>query len=469
LNEITDKTPKRHGEVFFQPAFSQWKEEALRNRERLVKQIVWGQSALKVREVFKLPTDQPLVMSGHQPVFFHPGLWAKCLAASTLAESISGTAIHKITDTALAPEHLHYVPEIEDNGKSRRKQIDFFATKDMKNQEKTIPYSNLPAPEFAALEKIFSDAQVYCSPVVRNCIRSWEPKLTKGLKKDATWYDFHLSTLRTLDEVCGTHRLFMQGSKVWASEPFTHFAASWLSNLAELTECYNGSLTAYRTKYDIKHELTPMPNLKFENWWFEIPFWGVTKYQQRHSLWAKKEGKHLLIRIKGGETYTLDYDNLHGQLGTIAISLWPKAIPQTLFCRLYLCDFFIHGTGGAAYEEVGDMILNKVFNVKPPAFGVVSATYLVEPKESKGIDMIVDHVEKIQWWQRALEQNPEYLFMRFTSWQKELPGFMHPAFIKCYNDESLRKLALEKDRLVKLLQDPAPGFRADQEGQFRPL
>jgi len=66
------------------------------------------------------------------------------------------------------------------------------------------------------------------------------------------------------------------------------------------------------------------------------------------------------------------------------------------------------------------MILTKVFNLKPPAYGVVSATYLVEPKESKGIDMIVAHEERIQWWQRALEQNPEYLFMRFTSWQKEL-------------------------------------------------
>jgi len=456
MASAADKIPKNHGEFYFDPALPLWKEEALRNREWLVKQNLWGLTAQKARMLLKLPTDQPLILSGHQPIFFHPGVWAKCLTASILAESVSGTACHKITDTAMTGEYIHTLPEVEDNGKARRKELDFFLTKDMKQQEKTTPYAHLPAPEFAALEKIFSDAQVFCPEAIKGNLRGFEEKLVKGLKKNPTWTDFHLYTLKLLDEICGTSRQYLTGSKLWTSEPFLQFAANWLSNLAEMNQAYNESLDEYRKKYGITHELSPMPNLKFENWWFEIPFWGVTKYHQRHSLYAKKDGKKLILKIKGGDgTYPLDQEDMQRQLGVLNISLWPKAIPQTLFCRMYLCDFFIHGVGGSSYEEVGDSLFKKIFKANPPAYGVVSATYLVDPEESRSMEVILLKEAKIEWWGRALAQNPEYLFTKAESWQKELPVFMLPKFKDCYNNEKLKKLASEKIQCLEGLKDPA--------------
>ncbi len=451
-----DKIPKNHGEFYFEPRLPQWKEEALRNRERLVKETFWGLSPLKVRAALKLPTNQPLILSGHQPVFFHPGLWAKCLAAGTLAEAVQGTACHKVTDTALAPEFLHYVPEVEENGRARRKQLDFFSTKDVRDQAKTNPYVYLPAPHFNALEKIFSDMQVYCPAPVKKNVKAYEDKLYKGLKANAGWNDFHLFTLKMLDELCGTRRLYFTAGKTWSTEPFYHFTAQWLLNLPELNDCYNQALKEYREKYKITHDLTPVPNLKFEDWWFEIPFWGVTKYHQRHSIWAKNDGKHIILKIKGGDgNYSLALDNLEQELGALPLNLWPKAIPQTLFCRMYLCDFFIHGTGGGSYEEVGDLLFTKYFKLKPLAFGVVSATYQVDPEESRAIEVILDHEERIRWWQRALEKNPEYLFTRADAWRRELPAFMHPSFKACLQNEALRKQAEGKSAWVEGLKDPA--------------
>ena len=456
MTELTSKIPKRHGDYFFEPPLPQWKEEAFRNRERLIKQMFWGQAPLKVREALKLPTGLPLILSGHQPIFFHPGVWAKCLAASILAEAVSGTACHKITDTAMTSEYFHFVPEVEDNGKARRKQIDFFSSKDMKNQEKTIPYAYLAAPEFNALEKIFSEAQIYSPDVLKPVMADYREKLIKSLKKEASWNDYHLSMLKILDEICGTTRLYLYGSKLWSSPPFQQFAAQWLMNLPEMTENYNAALDEYRKKYGITHDLSPLPNLKFENWWFEVPFWGVTKYHQRHSLWAKKDGSHVILRIKGGDgTYSLNSDTLGQEIGTLAIDLWPKAVPQTLFCRMYLCDFFIHGTGGASYEEIGDALFMKVLKVKPPAYGVATSTYLVDPKESRALENILGFEEKIQLWQRALAQNPEYLFTKSDLWQKDLPSHIGAKFKECLDNEALRKLAAEKGKLVESLKDPA--------------
>ncbi len=450
----TDKIPKNNGEFYFDPPLSQWKEEALRNRERLVKETFWGQSALKVRAELKLPTHHPLILSGHQPVFFHPGLWAKCLAASTLAEAVQGTACHKLTDTALPPEHLHYMPEVEEDGHGRKKILEFYTNKDLKQQERTTPYCFLPAPDHAALEKILKDAEVYAPAAVKANIKHYEAKLLKELKKEATWNDFHLGMVKILDELCGTRRLYLEAHKLWGTQPFYHFVAQWLLNLPELNDDYNQALNEYRKKYGITHDLTPMPNLKFESWWFEIPFWGVTR-NQRHSLWAKNDGKHIVLKIKGGDgTYSLAIDNLEVELGTLNLAIWPKAIPQTLFCRMYLCDFFIHGTGGAVYEEVGDNLFTKFFKLKPLTFGVATATYLVDPEGVKGMESVVAHEEKILWWERALAKNPEYLFTKKDVWEKELPSFIQAGFKKCLNNSYLKNLAETKGKWLTALQNP---------------
>ena len=451
----TDKVPKHNGEFYFEPSLPLWKEEALRNRERLVKETFWGQSPLKVRAELKLPTDHPLILSGHQPVFFHPGLWAKCLAASVLAESVQGVACHKLTDTALVPEHLHHMPEVEENGKARKKILEFYTNKDLIQQERTTPYCFLPAPDHAALDKIFADAQVYAPASIKGNVKGYEEKLKKGLTKEATWNDFHLSSMRILDELCGTRRHFLEGSKLWATQPFYHFTAQWLMNLPELNDYYNQALNEYRQKNGITHDLTPMPNLKFESWWFEIPFWGVTRHHQRHSLWAKNDGKHIILKIKGGnETYSLGIEELERELSVMHLSIWPKAVPQTLFCRMYLCDYFIHGTGGAVYEEVGDLLFTKYFKLKPLSFGVTTATYLASPEESRHLESVTSYEEKIQWWDRSLANNPEYLFTKKESWEKELPSFMHPSFKQCLGNAYLRNLSDSKVKWLAVLKDP---------------
>ena len=47
---------------------------------------------------------------------------------------------------------------------------------------------------------------------------------------------------------------------------------------------------------------------------------------------------------------------------------------MTLFARLGLGDFFIHGIGGGKYDEVTDAIIRDYFGIEPPRYGVLSAT-----------------------------------------------------------------------------------------------
>src|SRR5690606_4296105 len=51
-----------------------------------------------------------------------------------------------------------------------------------------------------------------------------------------------------------------------------------------------------------------------------------------------------------------------------------RALTTTLFARLFLCDYFIHGIGGAKYDEVTDQIIEQFYGAAPPGFGIATAT-----------------------------------------------------------------------------------------------
>jgi hypothetical protein len=46
----------------------------------------------------------------------------------------------------------------------------------------------------------------------------------------------------------------------------------------------------------------------------------------------------------------------------------------TLFARLFLGDLFLHGLGGAKYDQVTEAIIERFFGVKPPGSMTLTAT-----------------------------------------------------------------------------------------------
>jgi hypothetical protein len=52
----------------------------------------------------------------------------------------------------------------------------------------------------------------------------------------------------------------------------------------------------------------------------------------------------------------------------------PRALSLTLWARLMLGDVFIHGIGGAKYDEMTDELMRRYFGVEPPPMVCASAT-----------------------------------------------------------------------------------------------
>lgn len=56
----------------------------------------------------------PLVVTGHQPELFHPGVWVKNFAASAIARSCGGIALNLIVDNDIPKDSSIRVPAVRD-------------------------------------------------------------------------------------------------------------------------------------------------------------------------------------------------------------------------------------------------------------------------------------------------------------------------------------------------------------------
>src|SRR5439155_12440659 len=92
------------------------------------------------------------------------------------------------------------------------------------------------------------------------------------------------------------------------------------------------------------------------------------------------------------------------ELGPRSIRLRTRALTTTLFSRFLLGDLFIHGIGGAKYDELGDEIARRYFGIDPPGFLTVSLTLWLElPYDPDAADRLGEVERRL----RNLRFNPD--------------------------------------------------------------
>jgi hypothetical protein len=86
------------------------------------------------------------------------------------------------------------------------------------------------------------------------------------------------------------------------------------------------------------------------------------------------------------------------------IKIRPRALITTMYARLVLSDLFIHGIGGAKYDELTDLIIRRFFDIEPPAYVTATATFRL-PIERPPVS--VDDVRTSARQLRELRYRPE--------------------------------------------------------------
>ncbi|MDB5390083.1 MAG: hypothetical protein JWM11_5729 [Planctomycetaceae bacterium] len=329
------------------------------------------------------------VVGGHQPALFHPGVWAKNFAMAHMASRIGAVSLNLVVDNdAMASSSIRVPTGSLENPQAVDIPFDIPQSKQ--------PWENVKVQD-VNLFRAFPQR-------VREAMRAWNfaPLL------ETFWprvLEFHDSTPRLADAFTaarnqqerkwGAANLELPLSHLCQLPPFLWFACHILAHLPRFREIYNRAVRDYRRANHIHSTSHPVPELTQLGEWLEAPFWVWRKGESRRSrLFVQQRGPVLVLAKEAGEVLVelpLTADS-HAQIAverlqeleTQGISIRTRALTTTLFSRTCLADLFIHGIGGAKYDEITDQLISQFFHLPVPAYWVVTGT-LYLPLETQAV------------------------------------------------------------------------------------
>ncbi|QDU63246.1 hypothetical protein Pan216_41240 [Planctomycetes bacterium Pan216] len=332
------------------------------------------------------PSEGPLVVTSHQPELFHNGVWIKAFGASRLAQRLEGCSLNVLIDTDLLSSTVVPIP----TGTVGATLLSFTPF-DASGPE--VPYEERTVLD----EKTFSRfgetvAKQLGSLVEKPLIQEfWRRVVHHGKRTDRIGERFAAGR-RDLERTMDCANLEVPLSRLCRTNSFGRLAAEMILRAPEVARTHNRLLLEYRRLNHIKSRHHPFPDLAIEKDRVEVPLW----------CWSGKrpQRKHLVVRTTEDAIELLAESEVvatlpkAGDIGELAeaiaklkgIKLRPRAILTTLFLRLGLADFFIHGIGGGKYDELTDAFLEEFWGVEPPHFGILSGTNLLPAASQLGPD-----------------------------------------------------------------------------------
>ncbi len=293
----------------------------------------------------------PILLTGHQPVFYHPGILIKDLLADALASSTNGVGLNLVVDTDETDIVFDYpVPgAVASGGRGVERGRFVVASGDGMLRERALD----PAVRSAFVSQLHSLVprlpELFPAPRAREMAREIE-RVCQATVGATSVMDPAVRFRESFEAERGVSLRTVYGSELVESKAFAYFSRFVIENGDEFRRCYNDALRDYRVEHGIRNAAQPLPDLEPG----ELPFWTV------------RDARRTALRSG---------DNFAGA------PLYPRAITLTLFVRLFVCDLFIHGRGGGRYDQITDRLMAEFFECAGAPFTVASATLTMEPRE----------------------------------------------------------------------------------------
>lgn len=375
MSEAEWKAPTEDGGVLLVPRGKEISTAVQRNIEHWRAGVggPWSELRAVARQELGLK-DAPVIAAGHQVELWHPGVWIKNVVIDRVARQMNGVALHVAVDTDV-PKHLHL----------RWPGGGIEITDDL-SLKASAWTGHLAAPSPGHVRLIWAEARRAAEhwgfePVSTIFLTLLEKQVNAG--GTVSLAQALTAALRGTDEVLGLAYEMRLGSAVWSTRAFLAFVCHLMSDARAFATCYNDTLRGIRAQLGIRGRVRPVPDLTVLPEAVEAPFWlddlrGGSR--ARPSVFDTPEG--FLLEMVGGEEFLF---RRNVEIQRLAIELdeffrvtgarfSPRALTLTMFLRLFVADWFVHGIGGARYDRVTDGIIQSFFGLPPPDFGVATGT-----------------------------------------------------------------------------------------------
>lgn len=320
----------------------------------------------------------PLLLSGHQPQLFHAGVWYKNFVLGGLAEAVEGVGVHLLIDSDLCRSASIRVP----TGTLAEPRVESVP---LDRPAAEMPYEERVVQDRATFRSFADRVTALVRPFVQEPVVDTLWPLVLERSSAETNLGLCLAQGRhRLEESWGNVTLELPQSAVCGLPEFRWFAAHLLAHLPRFWTAHNEALAEYRQAHRLRNRAQPVPDLAESDGWLEAPLWiWSADDPRRRPLFARQRGDELLLTDRRQRTFALelaaDRDAALAveQLTDLAaegVRIRTRALATTLFARLALGDLFLHGIGGAKYDQVTDAIARRFFGFELPALATVSAT-----------------------------------------------------------------------------------------------
>lgn len=382
------KPPAGHGEVLCSPPFDEWAALVERNAAAVAG---WPEGLRALRERARGETmaeavrfsaeigvsgtaahpDGRIVMTGHQPELYHPGVWVKDFLVDRLAGETGASGLDLVVDTdAVAPVALR-VPCLRDGVRECEVVL--------AEGDAGAAYVQRPGPPQAARDDFRARGMELLgslpAPALGRHFASFCDALDESAASAGDLGTLMTAARRRYEASAGTRYLEVLVSAQSRLNAYREFAAMLLADAARFREVMNGALAEYRARTGTRSAAQPFPDLEERDGRIEAPFWLLAQGRRR-TVWVASDGT-LFADDEAVTALGATSGSAHAAIKDHDLVLAPKALTLTLFQRLLVADLFVHGTGGGRYDRVTDAVIAGYFGIEPPAFAVASMTLLL--------------------------------------------------------------------------------------------
>jgi hypothetical protein len=284
-------------------------------------------------------SERSIYITGHQPELFHPGILSKDLILNKLSIKHNAFPLHLVVDTDIF-EFNYYYPN---------HKLDTFSLKNFDyHQNKIFLFEELNIEKrrefLQILKNQLVDLKIFLADDEYKISKKYIAEYINQLDRGEKIYKIN-QYIRKM--YLSENQIFIPSvnlSDFIKLNSFKKFVEIISNRSDEFIADHNFSLNEYRIEHKIKNHAQPIPDLEKD----ELPFWdldienGIRKYAR------------------------FPYSN--------SVNYSPRAITNTMFIRLFVCDFFIHGKGGGRYELISDKIIKKFFKIDGAPYCIASAT-----------------------------------------------------------------------------------------------
>jgi len=313
--------------------------------------------------------ENAVLMAGHQPVVYHPGLLCKVEALAQSVSSAGATGINVVIDTDDGDGGALAWPRVA-NGAIEIKKASIATASESGGLYcgQRIANASVVGEIFSAMaQDLEQSGLVISAEQSRRAGVIYRQLAGESIVVAHAVVRWLLTGMRVLEAPLSA---IVQGEHVRA---IMQELARDGENMASV---YNTTLDEYRREHRIHNQANPFPNMRREDNKVEVPLWRVKNYKR----------SPVYIEASAVNRFACDPGEF----------LAPRGSITTMLLRAFCSDLFIHGMGGARYDRFVDRLAKVYLNVELPRFVLASRTAYLFPDKVAELSRSLELIAKVK-------------------------------------------------------------------------